>query len=216
MKYKKILAILLALMLALSLASCGGSSSGSDSSDSGQDTEAVTDETAETEEEAEAEAEAEDGEDIEDIEFQNYYVEEMVLHLPTDFSSYPDLAEENGLTDMLVSEEWEISIMVLREAKEDIEPLYEENIGETLDLDSYAVLIHDNVTDRETTDVEDDGDLRYFDFEYDVGSGSIFGYRAYMMESDEAYWLVQFYTPAEYFEDAAPLFTSVAHAIYFN
>ena len=132
-----------------------------------------------------------------------FLCEEMRLTLNTDFVS----SEKEGYSAMYHSEKSDV--LVLREDKE----YFKEN----LTFDEYVELVRGNNEGSDLGELIDDSGLSYFEYTYeDEAYSGTYECLTAVIESDMAYWLMQFYCTAEDYPEMKASFLEWAHSVFFK
>lgn len=130
---------------------------------------------------------------------ETFSAEEMSITLTSDFASFP----QDNFTACFANDFYTVLA-----TKEEFE-LFPEKIT----LDEYAGLVLTGMPEVEVTEKEG---LKCFEYDAIGGDSVEYCYFATVFETDDAFWLVQFATVTEDYEEAFPLFVEWAKTVSFE
>ena len=132
-----------------------------------------------------------------------FLCDELRIFLTTDFES----SAQEGYSAMYHSEKCDV--LVLREDKE----YFKEN----LTFDEYVDLVRGNNRSSDLGELIEDDGLSYFEYSYeDEAYTGTYKCMTAVIESDMAYWLMQFYCSESDYEELKPSFLEWAHGVFFK
>lgn len=139
----------------------------------------------------------------EQLKSKLFLCDEMRITLDTDFES----SQQEGYSAMYHSDK--ADVLVLREDKE----YFKEN----LTFDEYVELVRSHNESSDLGDLIEDDGLSYFEYTYeDAAYSGTYECLTAVIESDMAYWLLQFYCSAEDYPTLKASFLEWAHSVFFN
>lgn len=138
-------------------------------------------------------------------DFIGFYVEEMTIYLP---SSFEDInSEEYGLTALYGSDEHGCAVAIRREDKKDVGALAK-------DLATYADLLLKANAKYSPEPIKQVNGRPVFEYSTEI-NGTNYSYYTTAFESENAFWMVQFYSLTEDYEDLIPLFRQCVDSVDF-
>ena len=140
----------------------------------------------------------------EDEDYTEFAVEEMSIYLPSSFEEGD--GSEYGITGLFGSEN--AACVVRREDKSDVGSFAK-------DLAEYEALLLQANADYSPAPAKDASGRPVFEYTADI-SGTSYSYYTTAFESEKAFWMVQFYTFTDDYEELKPLFEMWTDTVYFD
>ena len=138
-------------------------------------------------------------------DFIGFYVEEMTIYLP---SSFKDMnSDEYGLTALYGSDEHNCAVAIRREDKKDVGALAK-------DLATYADLLLKANAKYSPGPIKQVNGRPVFEYSTEI-NGTNYSYYTTAFESENAFWMVQFSSLTEDYEDLIPLFRQCVDSVDF-
>ena len=148
---------------------------------------------------------AKDAPVVSDDDYADYHAQELCIYLPDDFEEQD--AASYGYDGIFANDK--AGCAILREDKA--------SLGDAVkDLSAYATLLRSANAERSPGELKDVNGHPVFEYTYKTDDGTGFSYFTAVFESEKAFWMLQFFSDMEDYEQLRPSFVDWIDTVSFT